>query len=103
MVVRFDRERVRDANPLEDVIVELTGESLHASTAGEPRFRCAFHGDGVDAHPSGRVSIAKQRWYCDVCATGGDVFSFAMRHYGCTFSEALATLADRAGTKRIQR
>ena len=97
--MKLDREAIRDANPLEDVIAELTGELLRPSAGEEKRFRCALHGDGVDKNPSGRVNIAKQEWYCDACAVGGDVFSFVMRQKGCTFKEALGYLAERAGIR----
>ena len=101
--MRLDRERVREASPLEQVIPELTGESLHLGAGGEPRFPCSFHGDGVDKHPSGRISASRQLWYCDVCASGGDVFAFVMRHRGYVFKDALAFLAERAGTNRSHR
>jgi hypothetical protein len=93
----LDRERVREANPLEDVVAELTGESLQPGAGDDKRFRCSLHGDGVDAHPSGRVNIAKQQYYCDVCGTGGDVFDFVTRQKDCSFKDALWHLAQRAG------
>ena len=95
--MKLDREQIRDANPLEDVIAELTGESLQAGTAEKKRFRCSLHGDGVDAHASGRVNLTKQQYYCDVCGTGGDVFDFVMRQKECAFKDALWYLARRAG------
>ena len=94
--MKLDRETIRDANPLEDVIAELTGESPSPGASDAKRFRCALHGDGVDEHPSGRVNVTRQQWFCDPCGVGGDVFSFVMRHRECTFKEALVFLSKRA-------
>jgi hypothetical protein len=99
----LDREQVRKANPLEDVIAELTGESLQPGTSEERRFACSRHGDGVDKHPSARVNTVKQQWYCDVCQQGGDVFDFVSRQKDCTFAGALVYLAQRAGIQTTQR
>ena len=98
--MRIDAKRVREASSLEDLVVAFTGESLHPGAGGEKRFRCAVHGDGVDEHPSGRVNLAKQVWFCDVCRSGGDAISFVMRYDGCGFRHALSFLADRAGITR---
>jgi len=89
-----DKEAVRAANRLEDVIPALTGEPLSRNGGREVLVKCAFH---ADKHPSMRINVEKQVWRCDPCNLGGDVFVFVERYQGVAFREALATLADRAG------
>ena len=90
---RLDRDDVRRASPLVEVIPVLTGDPVVGDGA-EGRSRCPFHDD---AHPSLRVNHEKQQWYCDVCAVGGDVFKLVERVHACDFAEALRWLARRAG------
>ena len=87
-----DREAVRQASPLEEVIPQLVGDSLHGR-GDERTVRCPFHDDH---HPSLRVNIEKQLWRCDPCDVGGDVFAFIQRHRDCDFRSALSWLADQA-------
>ena len=47
--------------------------------------------------------MAKQLWFCDVCQSGGDVFTYVMREKRCNFKEALEYLAKRAGLRRGRR
>ena len=82
----------------------------HCTEAGHPR-RCgqvyspAESWPGVywlspchnDRHPSLRVNPDKQVWYCDPCATGGDVIRFVELVEGVPFREALNILG--IGTK----
>ena len=90
----LDREAVRRANPLEEVIPALTGEPA-SGTGTERRFRCLFH--APDNHPSSRVNVAKQQWFCDVCRIGGDVFDLVQKHINGDFIDAMKFLANRAG------
>ncbi len=92
-MANLEREVVRRANPLEVVIPSLTGDVVRAGAA-ERFTRCPFHDD---QHPSLRINVEKQRWYCDPCQTGGDVFEFVQRFRDMAFSEALTFLAERAG------
>jgi DNA primase len=56
---------------------------------------CPFHAEKT---PSFMVSADKQTWRCyGACATGGDLFEFAMKQNGWTFGEALEALAKEAG------
>ncbi len=56
---------------------------------------CPFHHEKT---PSFIVDPDRQTWRCfGACATGGDVFSFAMKQHGWTFSEALQELGRAAG------
>ena len=88
-----DREAVRQASPLEEVIPQLVGDSLHGNGA-ERAVRCPFHDD---RHPSLRINTQKQVWRCDPCDLGGDVFAFVRQFNKCSFLEALSFLAGRDG------
>lgn len=55
---------------------------------------CPFHNEKT---ASFSVAPAKQMYYCFGCGAGGDVFHFLMEYENFTFSEAVQTLAERAG------
>ena len=93
----LDRESVRQANPIEQVIPELLGHPLRRR-GREYAIPCPWHDDH---DPSLRVNVDQQVWCCDPCGTGGDVFTFVERHIGGTFIEAIQFLADRAGLQTI--
>lgn len=58
---------------------------------------CPFHQEKT---PSFVVDPDRQSWRCfGACATGGDIFGFAMRQHGWSFPEALEELAKRAGVE----
>jgi len=58
---------------------------------------CPFHHEKT---PSFVVDPDRQTWRCfGACAEGGDVFSFAMKQHGWTFSEALQELGRAAGVE----
>jgi hypothetical protein len=90
-----DREAVRAASPLVELVAELTAQAIPAMNGSrEVKFRCPWHDD---SHASLRVNVAKQTYFCDPCHEGGDVFRFVERYRECDFSAALAFLASRAG------
>ena len=91
----IDKDAVKRANRLEDVIPALTGHTVaRRNGTRELVTRCPWHDD---QHPSLRVNVEKQAWRCDPCNIGGDVFELVQRCRHLTFPEALAWLADRAG------
>src|SRR5437773_338867 len=94
MASNLDKDTVRAANRLEDIIPALTGSPLTRYGTRELVTRCTWH---EDQHPSLRVNVEKQVWRCDPCNLGGDVFEFVQRYQHLTFPGALAWLADRAG------
>jgi hypothetical protein len=96
---RLDREEVRAANRLEDVIPALTGYAVSTNGTRELVTRCPWH---EDQHPSLRVNPEKQVWRCDPCDAdaGGDVFAFVEKFRGVDFKTALSELAERTGLTR---
>ncbi|MGN0374905.1 MAG: DNA primase [Butyrivibrio sp.] len=84
-------EEVRSRNDIVDVI----SSCVKLQKKGSSYFGlCPFHNE---KSPSFSVSPQKQMFYCFGCGEGGNVFSFLMKYDSLTFSEALKTLADRAG------
>lgn len=84
-------------------IVEVIGESIALSPRrGGAEFAglCPFHDDH---NPSLHVYPDRQSFRCWVCDSGGDVFSFVMKHEGVTFAEAVDLLGERAGLERPKR
>lgn len=62
---------------------------------------CPFHNEKT---PSFVVFHETQTWRCfGACGEGGDLFGFMMKAEGWDFSEALRTLAERAGVELQQR
>ncbi len=62
---------------------------------------CPWHGEKT---PSFVVDPTRQSFRCfGACAVGGDVISFAMRHHGWSFSEALQELGKQVGIEVKQR
>lgn len=92
-MARLDKDAVKRANPLERVIPEMLGEHV-LEVGGELKIRCPWH---EDKRPSLRINVAEQKWYCDPCGKGGDVFAFVQKLNACDFPTALAWLAQRAG------
>jgi len=84
-------ERVRAANPIEEVV----GEYVQLKRQGKNLMGlCPFHEEKT---PSFSVSPDKQLFYCFGCHRGGDVVKFLMELEGLTYVEALRKLAARAG------
>ena len=85
-----DRERVRQASPL----VEVLRAYLKLEKAGAGfRALCPFH---REKSPSFHVNPQRGIYHCFGCQAGGDVFSFVMAIERCEFDEALERLAQRA-------
>ena len=76
-------------------IVDIVSEAVLLKKAGRNFLGlCPFH---TEKTPSFTVSPDKQIFYCFGCGTGGNVFSFLMKHEGLSFPETARRLAKRYG------
>ena len=76
-------------------IVDIVSEYVPLQKRGRNYFGlCPFHGEKT---PSFSVNQEKQIYHCFGCHVGGNVFSFLMEMERISFSEAVRTLAGRAG------
>lgn len=83
--------RVKDANPIEEVI----GERVSLRKAGKNMLGlCPFH---FEKTPSFNVRPDRGFYHCFGCHKGGNVFQFLMEYEGLTFPESVEYLSRRAG------
>ena len=85
-------ERIRDANPIEDVVQGYKIELVRRGNVFKGL--CPFH---PDKNPSMDVNPDRRTFRCWSCEAHGDVFSFVQMVEGVEFPEAKKILADRAG------
>ena len=86
-------EEVRSRNDIVDVV----GGYVRLQKKGNTYFGlCPFHNEKTGSFS---VSPNKQMYYCFGCGAGGNVFTFLMQYENFTFSEAMQTLADKAGVE----
>jgi DNA primase len=91
--IRDDDVRlVRENSPIEAVV----GQHLQLRPAGGGSLKglCPFHEEKT---PSFNVSPARGFFHCFGCAAGGDVIDFVRRIEHLSFTEAVESLARRAG------
>lgn len=84
-------ERIRDANPIEDVVQEHVELTRRGNVF---KGLCPFH---PDKNPSMDVNPDRRTFRCWSCEEHGDVFSFVQKIEGVEFPEAKKILAERAG------
>lgn len=87
-----DIQRVKDAI---DLVTYIQAAVPGLKKAGRLyKALCPFHAEKT---PSFVVNPETQSWRCyGACNTGGDLYSFAMKHHNWTFGEALHALASHA-------
>ena len=83
-------DRVKQANPIEEVVREYQSLSKRGANLWGI---CPFH---ADRHPSMSVSPSRQMFKCFVCGEGGNVFRYVQQVDGVSFGEAVRALAERA-------
>ena len=82
-------------------IVEVVSEAVRLKKTGKNHVGlCPFH---TEKTPSFTVNPDKQIFHCFGCGTGGNVFTFLMKHDGLSFPEAVRALAGRCGIELPQR
>ena len=86
-----DRERVRDASRIEQVVGEYV--ALRNAGGGNLKGLCPFHDEKT---PSFQVSPGRGYYHCFGCDKGGDVFAFLQEIEHLTYVEAVQRLAERA-------
>lgn len=87
-------ERVRQANPVDEVIKEHL--RLRPHRGSELKGACPFHADqflSLHVNPAARGG----RYHCSGCGADGDVFTFLESIEGLAHDEAVIRLAVRAG------
>jgi DNA primase len=75
------KEQIRQQVSLTQLIERLTGQRF-----SKGKILCPFH---TEKTPSFIVTESKGVYYCQGCGAGGDIFSFASRHQGLDFTDAI--------------
>jgi DNA primase len=85
---------VRERSPIEAVV----GQHLQLRQAGANRWKglCPFHEEKT---PSFHVDAGRGLWHCFGCGEGGDVISFVQKIEHLSFSDAIESLARKAGVE----
>ena len=97
--MRYDDNVIEEVRSRND-IVEVISQYVKLTRRGATYFGlCPFHNEKT---ASFSVTPSKQMYYCFGCGAGGNVFTFLMQYENQTFTEALKTLADRAGVQLPQ-
>jgi DNA primase len=100
LTLPIPREKVDEVQRYTD-IVALVSQYVPLKRRGTNYVGlCPFHNEKT---PSFSVSQEKQFYKCFGCGAGGSVFNFLMKKEGLSFSEAVLTLARKAGVDIPQR
>lgn len=92
--IMIPEDKITDIQNAAD-IVDIISEYVLLKKAGKNyKGLCPFHSEKT---PSFTVSPDKKMFYCFGCHTGGNVFSFLMKHEGYSYPEAIKMLAERYG------
>ncbi len=91
-----DRDRVREATDIVDLISEVTKVRRSGRTF---MAICPFHEEKT---PSMSVDRVRGLYHCFGCGEGGDVFTFVEKTQGVNFPEAMEILARRAGITLVR-
>ncbi len=87
-----DIAAVRDRIRIDDVVGDFV--ALRNAGGGSLKGLCPFHDEKT---PSFTVTPSRGFFYCFGCGEGGDVITFLQKHQNLAFTEAVQSLADRAG------
>ena len=90
----YSEEVIEEVRARSDILA-VVGQYVKLTRRGSSYFGlCPFHNEKT---PSFSVTPSKQMYYCFGCGNGGGVFQFLMQYENISFSEAVKSLADRAG------
>jgi DNA primase len=82
-------------------ILEVVSQAVRLKKTGKNHVGlCPFH---TEKTPSFTVNPDKQIFHCFGCGSGGNVFTFLMKHDGISFPEAVRVLAGRYGVELPER
>ncbi|MEK7821446.1 MAG: DNA primase [Planctomycetota bacterium] len=100
LTVRIPREKIEEVQRYTDIVV-IVSQYVPLKLRGKNYIGlCPFHNEKT---PSFTVSQEKQFYKCFGCGEGGSVFNFLMKKEGLSFSEAVRSLARKAGVDIPQR
>ena len=100
LTVRIPREKIEEVQRYTDIVV-IVSQYIPLNRRGKNYIGlCPFHNEKT---PSFTVSQEKQFYKCFGCGEGGSVFNFLMKKEGLSFSEAVRSLARKAGVDIPQR
>ncbi|MGE5298240.1 MAG: DNA primase [Acidobacteriaceae bacterium] len=91
-----------NSDPIDEIksrlnIIDVLSDYIQMKKAGvNYKANCPFHKEKT---ASFMVSPVKQIWHCFGCGLGGDIFEFIKVIENVEFSQALRSLADRAGVE----
>lgn len=88
------RDRVKRIRESVDLALLIAHENAGAHPVGRTKWKCCcpFHADRT---PSLDIDIGKGVWFCQVCQTGGDAFTYIEMRYGLDFAGAVRHLESR--------
>jgi hypothetical protein len=102
--IRRDPDALRRTVRIEDVIASLCGGPLYSTArSNELRCKCWRPEHAPDTRPSCRIDIDKQVFFCDVCGSGGDVFTVVRERDSSSFWQAVEWLAEHREMLRPPR
>ena len=94
MAIYIPEDKISEIKNKADIVDVISEAVLLKRTGKDYVGLCPFHSEKT---PSFTVSPGKQIFYCFGCTTGGNVFSFLMKHNGITFPDAAGILARQFG------
>ncbi len=102
--VVVDPSDLKSRVQVEDVIASLFGRALFSTgRPSELRCQCWRPEHAPDTKPSCRIDTDKQVFFCDVCGSGGDVFTAIRERYDYSFRQAVQWLAEHRWSVRLAR
>ncbi len=93
-ILRFSDEFIEDVRARNDIVDVISGYVQLSHKGTSYKGLCPFHNEKT---PSFSVHKGRQMYHCFGCGASGDVFNFLMEYDRQTFSEAVESLARRAG------